>query len=181
MVEVVYTFPQFGTDSILTMARITMDAPVAGAKPAATAQMPATASTCIKSITWDGALDSNGCFQGGVEYTAYITLGVKDGLNRTFSTEKFDAEVNGVAVDEVTRVSDTELIVPVEFEKTPGGGTVVLTQSGFTDVASTSPYAQAVSWAVASGVTNGTGVGTFSPGSTCTRGQIAAFLYRAFN
>jgi len=48
----------------------------------------------------------------------------------------------------------------------------------FTDVAADADYAQAVAWAVAQGVTNGTGATTFSPDATCTRGQIVTFLYR---
>jgi len=39
---------------------------------------------------------------------------------------------------------------------------------------------QCVHWAVEKGITKGTGDGTtFSPNDPCTRGQIAAFLYRA--
>lgn len=39
---------------------------------------------------------------------------------------------------------------------------------------------ECVYWAVEAGITKGTGGGTtFSPGDPCTRGQIAAFLYRA--
>lgn len=37
----------------------------------------------------------------------------------------------------------------------------------------------AVLWAVAQGITNGITATTFSPDTTCTRGQIATFLYRA--
>jgi len=36
-----------------------------------------------------------------------------------------------------------------------------------------------VAWAVANGITNGTDAGVFSPNADCTRGQIAAFLWRA--
>lgn len=49
----------------------------------------------------------------------------------------------------------------------------------FSDVPATAAYAKAVSWAVEKGVTNGTGADTFSPDSPCTRGHVAAFLYRA--
>ena len=48
----------------------------------------------------------------------------------------------------------------------------------FTDVAADSDYAQAVAWAVAEEITTGTSETTFSPDSTCTRGQIVTFLYR---
>ena len=56
-------------------------------------------------------------------------------------------------------------------------------QSGtvFQDVAVGSYYGDAVAWAVAHGITTGVGNGKFDPNATCTRGQIATFLYRAFN
>ena len=48
----------------------------------------------------------------------------------------------------------------------------------FVDVHADDYYYNAVLWAVSTGVTNGTGVITFSPDDTCTRGQIVTFLYR---
>lgn len=50
----------------------------------------------------------------------------------------------------------------------------------FTDVPAGATYANAVAWAVAQGVTNGTSATTFSPDNVCTRGQIVTFLYLAF-
>lgn len=50
--------------------------------------------------------------------------------------------------------------------------------ANFSDVPRTSACATAVDWAVEKEITNGTGDGLFSPEETCTRGQIAAFLYR---
>jgi len=51
--------------------------------------------------------------------------------------------------------------------------------SAFTDVPADADYAQAVAWAVENGITSGTGNNIFSPDTTCTRGQIVTFLYRA--
>ena len=48
----------------------------------------------------------------------------------------------------------------------------------FADVPADSYYAQAVAWAVESGITAGVGGGRFDPSATCTRAQIAVFLYR---
>ena len=55
-------------------------------------------------------------------------------------------------------------------------------QSGtaFQDVAAGSYYGDAVAWAVENGITAGVGGGRFDPNSTCTRGQIATFLYRLY-
>ena len=49
----------------------------------------------------------------------------------------------------------------------------------FTDVPADSYYAQAVAWAVESGITAGVGGGRSDPSATCTRAQIAAFLARS--
>ncbi len=50
----------------------------------------------------------------------------------------------------------------------------------FSDVAASSYYADAVAWAVESGITTGTKDGRFDPYASCTRAQIAAFLYRHY-
>lgn len=48
----------------------------------------------------------------------------------------------------------------------------------FADVDETAYYFKALLWAVENGITDGTSATTFSPDMTCTRGQMAAFLYR---
>lgn len=54
------------------------------------------------------------------------------------------------------------------------------TVSSFTDVPANAFYADAVNWAVANNVTNGTSATTFSPNADCTRAEIVTFLYRAY-
>ena len=51
--------------------------------------------------------------------------------------------------------------------------------ANFTDVKSDTFYADAINWAVANNVTNGTSNTTFSPNADCTRAEIVTFLYRA--
>ncbi len=51
----------------------------------------------------------------------------------------------------------------------------------FRDVKSDAYYYDAVLWAVANDITKGTSATTFSPNSTCTRGQIVTFLWRFEN
>jgi hypothetical protein len=51
--------------------------------------------------------------------------------------------------------------------------------SPYSDVSTTDSYYDAVIWATNAGVTTGTGKGKFSPGATCTRGQVVTFLWRA--
>ncbi len=49
----------------------------------------------------------------------------------------------------------------------------------FTDVPANAYYKDAVLWAVAENVTQGTGSSTFSPDKTCSRAEIVTFLYRS--
>ena len=69
----------------------------------------------------------------------------------------------------------------VTFLYRASGSPAVSDSAVFADVEANAFYADAVAWAVANGVTNGTSSSTFSPDNGCTRGQIATFLYRAFN
>ena len=52
--------------------------------------------------------------------------------------------------------------------------------ANFTDVPADAYYAQAVSWAVENGIATGVDGGRFDPNATCTRAQIATFLYRLY-
>ena len=51
----------------------------------------------------------------------------------------------------------------------------------FADVPEGAYYSRAVAWAVANGITDGTGEDTFSPDSPCTRAQVVTFIYRYYN
>ena len=55
---------------------------------------------------------------------------------------------------------------------TPAGG------AAFADTTPNAYYAEAVRWAVSTGVTTGTSNTTFSPNADCTRAQIVTFLWR---
>ncbi len=52
-------------------------------------------------------------------------------------------------------------------------------ENPFTDVSEGSFCYDAVLWAVENGITKGTTATTFSPGQTCSRGQIVTFLWRS--
>jgi len=77
------------------------------------------------------------------------------------------------------RVNNLKVAMPAAAAPQAGsgaaGGSV-----GFSDVPKGAYYADAVAWAVGKGITNGTSATAFSPDQTCTRAQIATFLFRAF-
>lgn len=57
-------------------------------------------------------------------------------------------------------------------------GSPVVSGSSFDDVAADAYYVNAVTWAVANGITNGTGGSNFSPDAAVSRAQAVTFLYR---
>lgn len=67
--------------------------------------------------------------------------------------------------------SDVEVAAAFRQSTRPSGG--------FIDVPGDAYYADAVEWAVAQGITQGTGDGRFSPASPVSRGQMVTFLWRA--
>ena len=62
--------------------------------------------------------------------------------------------------------------------RTAGSPEPVGKSNPFTDVRADTYYAKAVQWAYEQGITGGTSATTFSPDDTCTRGQMATFLWR---
>lgn len=61
------------------------------------------------------------------------------------------------------------------------GSPSVSINNSFSDVPSNSWYSKAVSWAVSTGITNGTSNTTFSPNNSVTREQAIIFMYRFNN
>ena len=60
-----------------------------------------------------------------------------------------------------------------------GKPSVKTTENTFTDVPDNAWYLMPVLWALENGVTGGIAPGQFGPDNTCTRAQIATFLYKA--
>ena len=68
----------------------------------------------------------------------------------------------------------------VSFLYRYAGSPAVENAASFTDVPVTAYYADAVAWAMAEGVTVGTGNNCFSPLRDCTRAEMVCFLYNYF-
>lgn len=105
--------------------------------------------------------------QPGAFYYEAVKWAVANGITTGIGGNRFapnDTCTRGQVVTFLHRV-----------ENSPGVSSV----SSFADVPSTAFYYNAVNWAVANGITKGTGNGRFSPNDTCTRAQVVTFLYRA--
>ena len=99
-------------------------------------------------------------YYGAVSYVA------QRGLMTGVSSNVFTPDAT------LTRAQLVQILYALE------GRPAVSSASAFTDVASGAWYANAVSWAAASGVASGVGSGAFGPNDPLTREQLALILYR---
>lgn len=67
----------------------------------------------------------------------------------------------------------------LEIPEAPAESETPAAAPKFTDVAADSPFAAAIDWAVAEGITLGTTETTFGPSNTCSISNIITFLWRA--
>lgn len=111
---------------------------------------------------------------------------VCDGREVGLSLQTFDKEILEILTDEVeqvvssVKISGAAVVTPDPTPEPTVAPTVQPDpQNGFSDVAKSAYYYDAVNWAVRKGVTNGTGATTFSPENPCTRAQVVTFLWRA--
>ena len=104
----------------------------------------------------------------GSYYEKAVAWAIENGITTGTTTSTFSPDATCTRAQSVT------------FLYRALKGTAPTTVNGFTDVAADAFYADAVAWAVESGVTNGTTDSTFSPNNGCTRAQIVTFLYRAY-
>lgn len=103
----------------------------------------------------------------GAYYYDAVAWAVKNGVTSGTSDTTFGPDISCTRAQMVT------------FLWRANGSPVVNYAMTFTDVPVNAYYAEAVRWAVSEGITGGTSATTFSPDTTCTRGQMATFLYRA--
>ena len=98
-------------------------------------------------------------------YAKAVAWAVENGITTGTGDGKFSPDANCTRAQSVT----------FQFR---ANGKLVDTKAAVSDVTTDAFYADAVAWAVESGVTNGTSASTFSPNNGCTRAQIVTFLYR---
>ena len=100
-------------------------------------------------------------------YTA-VLWAVENGITDGVSATEFDPD------GQCTRAQMVTFLWRAAGEPDPAA-----TSNPFTDVDGEEYYYEAVLWAVANGVTDGTSDTTFDPALSCTRAQAVTFLYRA--
>ena len=103
----------------------------------------------------------------GSYYEKAVAWAIENGITTGTTTSTFSPDATCTRAQSVTFLHRA-------LKGTASGST------NFTDVASDAFYADAVNWAVANNVTNGTSNTTFSPNADYTRAEIVTFLYRAY-
>ncbi|MDE7243003.1 MAG: S-layer homology domain-containing protein [Oscillospiraceae bacterium] len=155
-------------------------------------------SSTLQTVTNDkGESQTYGQPIDGTEYTIEISsdnwiiakttaVYTKSSSNNTWRPSSSRPSSSGGTTSSNTYTKPTNDNTNSSDNTTPSTPSVPSTPStpsvpsvSFTDVNSSAFYYDAVQWAVAQGITNGTGANTFSPSSPCTRGQVVTFLWRA--
>lgn len=133
--------------------------------------MPSEAVTVTASFK---PVDSNGSSETsfidvteGSYFKDAVAWAVKNGITTGVSATQFAPDQSCTRAQTVTFLW-----------RAAGSPEPANTNNAFTDVKADAYYYKAVLWATEKGITIGTSDTTFSPDDTCTRGQIATFLYR---
>ncbi|MBR2831456.1 MAG: S-layer homology domain-containing protein [Oscillospiraceae bacterium] len=150
-------------------------------------QVAGDEKTVIMPVDSEYRIDLTATGEGKMEYTvqtldsetgeavkekAFRSVALTEGKTMT-STVPGGENVSDVKLYVVDDAGNAVAEVQTSGVETPVGA------NPFTDVPAGTWYTDAVLWAVANGITNGTSDTTFSPGKGCTRGQVATFLWRA--
>ena len=120
------------------------------------------------------SLNTHGAAKGS---TVTVTVKPDDGCKLASLTVR-DSSGNPIAVTPKT-VDTYTFIMPSGKVSVEPVFAPIKEQPEFKDIANDSYYYDAVQWAVEKGITEGTSAEAFSPGASCTRAQMATFLWRA--
>jgi hypothetical protein len=134
-----------------------------GVKPLPGPTIPLPTRFCFSDVTGDvGFVD----VPDGQFYTAPVSWAVTSGITTGFTDGTFRPG------DMVTRAHLAVFLWRLSCSPEVSSG------APFGDVPAGQYYSEAVDWLVGTGITSGTGPGTFSPNEAVDRGQMAVFLHR---
>ena len=125
----------------------------------------------------DGKLDVAAEAPAGATVLAECTMSLDGAIWFTPKSDKITTELEfnydaSETYDPKKNVDQVQNVKPGAREEAPAA-------PKFTDVPAASPFAKAIDWAVAEGITTGKTETTFGPSDTCTVSHILTFLWRA--
>ncbi len=109
----------------------------------------------------------------GSYYEKAVLWAIEKGITNGTSATTFSPDVTVTRAQAVTFLWRYEGAIP--FTNMTANGPA---PSPFTDVKTSEYYYNAVLWAKAQGITDGTSATTFSPNKNCSRAEVVTFLYR---
>ncbi len=134
-----------------------------GIEPLPGPTIPLPTRFCFSDATGDAGFSD---VPDGQFYTDPVSWAVTSGITTGFTDGTFRPG------DVVTRAQLAVFLWRLSCSPQVSSGAV------FGDVPSGQYYSEAVDWLVGTGITSGTGPGTFSPNQAVDRGQMAVFLHR---
>ena len=153
--------------------------------PLATAVFSGADVTLTDDLSMEGTLQVHGhnlTIGKGVKVetgSLYVDgdLTLEEGASLTLTGE--GSSITGKAAFASEDQKPENLEIPEAPAETPAETEAPAAAPKFTDVAPTSPFAAAIDWAVAEGITLGTTETTFGPTNPCSVSNILTFLWRA--
>ena len=107
--------------SQVNIFNITVTAPKTGEKPSNKGSVPATASTTVTKVEWEGSFAADGTFAAGQAYTVKVTCTIKSGQNKVIKYIDKKAKINENYASLVSTSKDQQSIVlKYTFPKTSG-------------------------------------------------------------
>lgn len=131
------------------------------------------------------ALTVNNAHYGNYGYITYFENGTLYKLKiNVYADKGYLPENQKDALAAIGRAeSAARIAAGTEYDlnaQTPASSKAPESADDFNDVSRNDYYYNSVDWAVKNGITAGTSADTFSPTSTCTRGQVVTFLWRMY-
>jgi len=172
-----YTFTVTATNAAGTGPASSPSDPVTpGTPPSAPTSVSATAGDASATVSWSAPSDD-----GGSTITGYTVTSSPGGKTCTWTSGPLTCTVtglsNGTAYTFTVTATNSVGMGPAS---SPSAAVTPALASPFTDIASSS-FAADIIWLYDSGITSGCSATTFCPDDPVTRGQMAAFLDRAFH
>ena len=126
--------------TLYTKSTLTLTAPSAGKKPATAAEINTNSTKIdITNVVWEGALDENGCFKGGVKYKIIVDIRLKDSVAGTFAIKPYGGTINSKDVDTATAFGDDHRKMQVTYTFPAAPDTAKITEKNNTRMEITAP------------------------------------------
>lgn len=150
--------------STVNEVAVTIPSPMVGKTPAGTSDLTIAnkTDTYVKDIMWVSDYDGN-TFQAGKTYIAYVTVAIKDGVNKTFALNKATLNGTDALVDSIS--ADKKQVVLA-------GAFVPAAAPTFTDVTEKDWFYPFVTKVCSVGQMTGTGNGKFNPNGNLSLAEV---------